>query len=101
MILKAGGINPLIQIIYNSDNKSTIKHGTWALSNLCRGKPLPEYELVKDALPVLAKVLLTQDDPEVITDATWALSYLSGNQKYLFLYSIQFRFFLFCKKKFC
>lgn len=78
MILKCGGINPLIQIIYTSENKSTIKHGTWALSNLCRGKPLPDYDLVKDALPVLAKVLLTQDDPEVITDATWALSYLSG-----------------------
>lgn len=82
MILKCGGIKPLINIIFTSQHKNTIKHGTWALSNLCRGKPLPDYSLVKDATPVLAKVIMTQDDPEVLTDASWAMSYLSGKKKY-------------------
>jgi importin subunit alpha-1 len=54
MILKCGGLDPLLHIISTSNNKSTIKHGTWALSNLCRGRPLPKFELVKKAIPVLA-----------------------------------------------
>lgn len=58
MILKSGGLDPLIRIIENTNNKATIKHGTWALSNLCRGRPLPEFYLVKNALPVLAKVMI-------------------------------------------
>lgn len=77
MILNCGGLKPLIHIIENSENKNTIKHGTWAISNLCRGKPLPDFELVKDAIPILARVIMKEDDLEVLTDATWALSYLS------------------------
>lgn len=77
MILNCGGLKPLIKIIQTSENKSTIKHGTWALSNLCRGKPLPDFESVKEAIPVFANVMMKEDDPEVLTDATWALSYLS------------------------
>lgn len=58
MILKSGGLDPLITIIENTNNKATIKHGTWALSNLCRGRPLPEFYLVKNAIPTLAKVII-------------------------------------------
>lgn len=43
MILKANGLDPLIKIITTTNNKNTIKHGTWALSNLCRGRPLPDF----------------------------------------------------------
>lgn len=67
----------MIKILQTTDSKNTIKHGTWALSNLCRGKPLPEFEHVKDAIPILSSVVIKEDDPEVLTDATWALSYLS------------------------
>ena len=77
MILNCGGIKPLIKILQTTENKNTIKHGTWALSNLCRGKPLPDFEQVKEAIPILASVVIKEEDPEVLTDATWALSYLS------------------------
>ena len=77
MILKAGGLRPLIKIIENSSNKNTIRHGTWTLSNLCRGRPLPKFELVKEAIPTLAKVIINSTEAEVLTDAAWALSYLS------------------------
>ena len=77
MILKYNGIDPLIKIIENTNNKNTVKHGTWALSNLCRGRPLPQYELVKSAIPILAKVLMTNSEYEVLTDAAWSLSNLS------------------------
>lgn len=59
LILKFNGLEPLIKIIETTSNKNTVKHGTWALSNLCRGRPLPKFELVKNAIPTLAKVLIS------------------------------------------
>jgi len=32
---------------------------------------------VKEAIPILASVVIKEDDPEVLSDAAWALSYLS------------------------
>ena len=81
MILKAGALHPLIKIIENTNNKNTIKHGTWALSNLCRGRPLPNFDLVKDAIPTFSKVLKEEVDSEVLTDAAWAMSYLSDGDE--------------------
>ncbi|CAD8048029.1 unnamed protein product [Paramecium sonneborni] len=77
LILKFGGVDPLITIIENAQNKNTIKHCTWSLSNLCRGKPIPEFRYVKNALPIFCKIIINEIDPEVLTDACWALSYLS------------------------
>ena len=48
----------------------------WAISNLCRGKPAPPFEQIAPAIPVLAS-LLEATDTNVITDACWALSYIS------------------------
>lgn len=48
----------------------------WAISNLCRGKPAPPFESIKQAIPVLVG-LLEATDANVITDACWALSYIS------------------------
>jgi len=53
-----------------------LRNATWTLSNFCRGKPQPTFELVKAALPTLAQLIHSPDD-EVLTDACWALSYLS------------------------
>lgn len=79
MILKAGGLDPMIKLLKNTTNRHTIKHGTWALSNLCRGRPFPKFDLVKNAIPPLAQVIKEEEDPEILTDAAWAMSYLSGD----------------------
>lgn len=53
------------------------RNAVWALSNLCRGKhPPPEFLKVAPCLPVLARLLL-HTDADVLSDACWALSYLS------------------------
>ena len=49
---------------------------TWTISNLCRGKPAPNFDLVKAALLLLAKLVLSSD-MDTVAYACWALSYLS------------------------
>lgn len=56
-VLFNGGLKALSDLVINSFNKNIIKHGTWAISNLCRGKPLPQYEYTHVAIPVLIKVM--------------------------------------------
>ncbi|CAH9073901.1 unnamed protein product [Cuscuta epithymum] len=53
-----------------------LRNATWTLSNFCRGKPQPPFELTRPALPILQQLTQSTDE-EVITDACWALSYLS------------------------
>jgi len=60
-----------------SKNEEFIKQGTWALSNLCSGRPLPDYEMVADATPVLCRVVQEVTDIEVLKDALWPISYHS------------------------
>jgi importin subunit alpha-1 len=75
-VLNAGVLGPLITLIEKSQKPSAIRNATWTLSNLCRGKPQPDFQLVKIALPILAKLVYSHDE-DVLTDACWALSYLS------------------------
>jgi len=77
--LKHGALQPLLKIVDDPNAQvNTIKQGTWAISNLCRGRPIPRPEYVKAAISTLFNVLQSQTDPETLTDAAWALSYLSG-----------------------
>uniref|UniRef100_A0A7S1ES96 IBB domain-containing protein n=1 Tax=Timspurckia oligopyrenoides TaxID=708627 RepID=A0A7S1ES96_9RHOD len=55
---------------------SLLRNATWTLSNLCRGKPQPDFSIVRHCLPTLSQLIQLQDE-EVLTDACWALSYLS------------------------
>eukprot|EP00939_MAST-03C_sp_MAST-3C-sp1_P004981 g4981.t1 len=77
VVLSSGALAPLVRILKCDDTKlSALRNGTWTLSNFCRGKPQPAFAMVSPALPVLAK-LIYSSDTEVLTDACWALSYLS------------------------
>ena len=54
-----------------------VRNITWTISNLCRGKkPFPDFNIVKEALPMMFH-LLNSDDDDIISDAAWGVSYLS------------------------
>ncbi|KAJ3170045.1 Importin alpha subunit (Karyopherin alpha subunit) (Serine-rich RNA polymerase I suppressor protein) [Irineochytrium annulatum] len=84
IVLREGALQPLLTILSEPQNKlSMLRNATWTLSNFCRGKnPQPDWATISPALPILAKLIYANDE-EVLTDACWAISYLSdgANEK--------------------
>ncbi|CAL5194803.1 unnamed protein product [Lathyrus oleraceus] len=76
LVLSHGALLPLLAQLNEHAKLSMLRNATWTLSNFCRGKPQPSFDQVKPALPALAS-LIHSNDEEVLTDACWALSYLS------------------------
>merc|ERR1740130_699203 len=76
LVLREGAMQPLLQQLHENSKLSMLRNATWTLSNFCRGKPRPEFMTVRPALPTLAQLIYSPDE-EVLTDACWALSYLS------------------------
>lgn len=76
LVLEHGALDPLLMQLTADSKVTMLRNATWTLSNLCRGKPAPNFELVRPALGTLAHLIFFEDE-EVLTDACWALSYLS------------------------
>ncbi|KAL4636669.1 hypothetical protein ACB098_03G019000 [Castanea mollissima] len=76
LVIGQGALVPLLSQLNEHSKLSMLRNATWTLSNFCRGKPPTPFEQVKAALPVLRQ-LIYMNDEEVLTDACWALSYLS------------------------
>eukprot|EP00898_Chlorokybus_atmophyticus_P004637 jgi/Chlat1/5174/Chrsp33S05153 len=76
LVLSHGALQPLLSQLSENSKITMLRNATWTLSNFCRGKPQPSFEQSKPALPAL-KWLIESNDEEVLTDACWALSYLS------------------------
>nr|CCC90972.1 putative importin alpha subunit [Trypanosoma congolense IL3000] len=75
--LQSNAIPAFLQILADPEQPlGILRNSTWAISNLCRGKPAPPLDLLLPALPYLA-TLLHHHDPEIVTDASWAISYIS------------------------
>ncbi len=54
-----------------------VKNASWTLSNFCRGKPPPEFSKLKRAISSLAKVLIENEQEDILIDVCWAFAYFS------------------------
>ncbi|KAL9239051.1 hypothetical protein vseg_013406 [Gypsophila vaccaria] len=76
LVLFHGVLMPLLAQFNEHAKLSMLRNATWTLSNFCRGKPPPSFDQTRPALPALERLIHSNDD-EILTDACWALSYLS------------------------
>ncbi|AES92574.1 hypothetical protein MtrunA17_Chr4g0074371 [Medicago truncatula] len=76
LVLSHGALIPLLSQLNDQTELYILRNAIWTLSNFCRGKPQPPLEQMRPALPALKHLVFSKDE-EVLTDAWWALSYLS------------------------
>jgi len=76
LVLDHGALGQVLAHFNETAEITMLRNATWALSNFCGGKPQPEFDRVKDALPALRWLIQIQDD-DVLINACWALTYLS------------------------
>lgn len=78
LVINAGAVTPIANHLDNAKaGSSFVRNASWTLSNLCRGRPPPNFEKVMRAVPSLAKVLIENDLDDILVDVCWAISYLS------------------------
>ena len=70
-------MRPLLKLLggHQTSDLDSVRTFVWLLSNLCRGIPKPDFNLVGPTLQTLNE-LIYHSDEEVVKDACWALSYL-------------------------
>jgi hypothetical protein len=82
LCLTEGVMPPLVEAAGRfSTNAALLGSLAWTVSNLCRGEPKPSLALVSPAIPVLARLTRAASYQSFITDACWALFFISENSE--------------------
>mmetsp|Transcript_14941 Transcript_14941/g.22613 ORF Transcript_14941/g.22613 Transcript_14941/m.22613 type:complete len:593 (+) Transcript_14941:64-1842(+) len=78
-VIRTGAVTSIIECLNEHKVRPTVlRNCVWALSNMCRGKPQPDFKAVEPILDLMPDLLESRDS-EVLGDALWALSYLSDD----------------------
>jgi importin subunit alpha-1 len=81
-VIQKRGLEKIIKIFTTAERINLIKHCVWSISNFCRSKPAPAYDLMKLALDLVIKSVYKLDkDYEFLVDACWILSYMTEHHK--------------------
>eukprot|EP01156_Anaeramoeba_ignava_P007064 Anaeramoba_ignava/a350487_55.p1 GENE.a350487_55~~a350487_55.p1 ORF type:complete len:432 (+),score=120.14 a350487_55:133-1428(+) len=76
-LLNLGTMEKILTILRVTTNEGIIQNSAWAISNLSRGKPKPDFKSVSIALPFLER-LINSSNIDTVIDSCWALSYLTN-----------------------
>lgn len=76
LVLESGAMEPLLRQLQTQGKLSMMRKASWTLSKLCEGKPQPNFDRVRIALPTLAE-LICHHDEEVLINSCSALLYLA------------------------
>ncbi len=81
-VIHKRGLEKIIKIFTTAERVNLVKHCTWSISNFCRSKPSPDYEVINPAIDLVIKAIYKLDkDYEFLVDACWILSYLTEHHK--------------------
>lgn len=81
-VIQEKGFEKILKHLYTAERNSLIKQCVWSISNFCRTKPAPEYEIMQPCVDLVIKAILKLDnDIEFLIDACWILSYMTENHK--------------------
>lgn len=80
IVLEYNSVEAIISLVRNVNTPiSFLRNIVWLMSNLCRNKtPAPPFNRIEPMIPVLS-ALLDHEDAQVLSDACWALSYVTDD----------------------
>jgi len=73
---------------HQTSEVKSVRYYVWALYNICRSTPRPDFNITKCSLPVLNE-LLHHSDERVLVNACWALSFLLYDYDKVDTYAVQ------------
>lgn len=77
-VLQAGAMHSLLRNVQSPANPKLLQNVMWTISNLCRGKPSPDFNQVKDCIAAIPYAISHEHaTDELLVDGLWTLSYLS------------------------
>ena len=78
-LLHSGALDSLsMKYFYLKDkrdnkHKSLVRQIIWSISNLCRSKPIPDFKLIRNAVPVFCDAIKNETEMGTLADICWAL----------------------------
>lgn len=81
-VLSAGALDRIAVLLNNFPPETSLtRNATWTISNLCRGKPRADFKILQQAIGPLLKVIKENENPDILVDCCWALSYIIDGSK--------------------
>ena len=83
LLIEKNIINKVVSVILESKGAKIhlIRLTTWLIHNLCLGRKMPDYKLLKPLLPYLKNLLLITDK-EITNNVLWCFAKLSEEEEY-------------------
>ena len=75
-LLHLGILAPLFNMLTPNASLALMRTATWTMANLCRGRPPPDFAVVRNIIPYIAQLVMI-DDEQILIDSAWAFSYLT------------------------